>query len=356
MSITCEVLGLPGQDNALLVRVNNGQRISRLLFDCGESTVATLGFSEIQAIDHLFFSHLHMDHIGGFDTFFRATFGRGDRPNRIWGPPETATILQHRFRGFLWNLYQEEPATSWLVHDVYPDQIQTTRFELGEAFALAHTDGVQPLAGPRILPATDFTVSALAMDHNQTTSLAYVVRESPRRNVSPTRLAELGLPPGSWLQQVKDATPEQLAGGAEVEVDGRRFSLAQLQSELVLEQPGDSVAYLTDFRLDTAAVERLAPELTGCRIVVCECQYRNADLELAEKSYHMIPAQVALLAQRAEVERLVLFHLSTRYSPLMWQEMLVEARRGFASSFFPEHWQAARLDRRREDSQSPEES
>ncbi len=341
MSIACEVLGLPGQDNALLVRVNSGQRITRLLFDCGESTLATLGFGEIQAIDHLFFSHLHMDHIGGFDTFFRATYGRGDRPNRIWGPPETATILQHRFQGFLWNLYHEEPATSWLVHDVYPDQIQTTRFELGEAFAIAHPDGAQRVDGTCILLTADFTVSALAMDHNQTTSLAYVVREPPRRNVSPTRLAELGLRPGSWLQQVKEATPEQLAGGAEVEVAGRRFPLAQLQRDLVLEQPGDSVAYLTDFRLDAAAIERLVPVLTGCRIVVCECQYRNDDLVLAEKNYHMIPAQVALLAQRAGVERLILFHFSTRYRPLMWHEMLAEARHGFVHTFFPEHWQAA---------------
>lgn len=339
MSIACEVLGLPGQDNALLVRVNSGQRITRLLFDCGESTLATLGFGEIQAIDHLFFSHLHMDHIGGFDTFFRAAYGREDRPNRIWGPPETARILQHRFQGFLWNLHQEMPATSWLVHDVYPDQIRTTRFELGEAFALAHPVGAQPVEGTCILSTTDFTVSALAMDH-KTTTLAYVVRESPRRNVSPTRLAELGLRPGSWLQQVKEATPEQLAGGTEVEVDGRRFPLAQLQRELVVAQPGDSVAYLTDFLLDDAAIERLTPALTGCQTVVCECQYRNADLALAETNYHMIPAQVALLAQRAGVERLILFHLSTRYSPLIWPEMLAEVRRGFARAEFPDHWQA----------------
>lgn len=101
------------------------------------------------------------------------------------------------------------------------------------------------------------------------------------------------------------------------------------------------MAYLTDFRLDAAAIERLVPALTGCRIVVCECQYRNDDLVLAEKNYHMIPAQAALLAQRAGVERLILFHLSTWYRPLMWHEMLAEARLGFAPTFFPEHWQTA---------------
>jgi ribonuclease Z len=69
MSITYQVLGGPSKDNALLVRVDSGQKIEYLLFDCGEGCLEKVPIRTVQEIDHLFFSHLHMDHIAGFDSF-----------------------------------------------------------------------------------------------------------------------------------------------------------------------------------------------------------------------------------------------------------------------------------------------
>jgi ribonuclease Z len=86
MSINFRVLGAAGSDNALFVQVDSGQAVERLLFDCGDGCLSQLSFGEIQAIDHLLFSHLHMDHVGGFDSFFRCTFDRNTKPNQIWGP------------------------------------------------------------------------------------------------------------------------------------------------------------------------------------------------------------------------------------------------------------------------------
>ncbi|MGZ3675881.1 MAG: MBL fold metallo-hydrolase, partial [Ktedonobacterales bacterium] len=74
MSIDFHILGDPGRDNALFVRVQTGQALHRLLFDCGEGCLSALPVAEVQAVDHLCFSHLHMDHIGGFDSFFRVTY------------------------------------------------------------------------------------------------------------------------------------------------------------------------------------------------------------------------------------------------------------------------------------------
>src|SRR5437763_14918027 len=104
MSLSFQVLGDAGRDNALLVLIDGGRSVSRLLFDCGEGCLDQAPFADTLAIDHLFFSHLHMDHVAGFDSFFRRTYNRTDRPNHVWGPPGTADILHHRFRGFLWNL------------------------------------------------------------------------------------------------------------------------------------------------------------------------------------------------------------------------------------------------------------
>ena len=81
VAITFQVLGQPGRDNALFVKVDTGQHLTRLLFDCGDGCPHALPFADVLATDHLFFSHLHMDHVGGFDAFFRANHNRDTRPN-----------------------------------------------------------------------------------------------------------------------------------------------------------------------------------------------------------------------------------------------------------------------------------
>ncbi|MGC3972442.1 MAG: MBL fold metallo-hydrolase [Pirellulales bacterium] len=331
MTIEYRILGEPGRDNALVALVDSGQAQERLLFDCGEGCLTTLSFGEIQAVDHLFFSHLHMDHVGGFDSFFRSTFNRGGKPNHIWGPPATSQILQHRFQGFLWNLHEEMNA-SWRVTDVEREQLRTVRFELREAFAITHDDGVRPYAST-ILETTSYCVDAITLEH-RTPTLAYVLREKPRHNVDVSRLATLGLRPGPWLKRLKD----EPAPGDDMVIDGSTHSLAALREQLLVETPGDSIAYLTDFLLNEAAAERLVDALQGCRILVCEAQYRHADLELARKNFHMTTVLSAGLAARVRPEKLVLFHLSDRYRPPEWNEMLREAQAIFANTEFPRHW------------------
>ncbi|MES2706899.1 MAG: MBL fold metallo-hydrolase [Verrucomicrobiota bacterium] len=328
MSITFRVLGAAGGDNALLVEIDSGQAVERLLFDCGDGCLTGLPFAEIQAIDRLFFSHLHMDHVGGFDSFFRCTFNRVTKPNRIWGPAGTSRILQHRFQGFLWNLHERMTGT-WLVSDICPRRSHTFRFELSEAFAVAHEEG-----GKSPLEGAGFTVEPLIMDH-RTPSVAYVVREKPRINIDASLLPSLGLRPGPWLKQLKE-----LSGPADVVViDGLAHPAEDLRKVLLTETSGDSIAYLTDFLLDETVMERLACALRGCRVVVCEGQYRHSDLELAGKNFHTTTVQAATLAKRAGVEELILFHLSDRYGQTEWMEMLREARRIFPETSFPSQWQ-----------------
>jgi ribonuclease Z len=332
MSLSIQVLGNAGRDNALLVTVVSGQAVSKLLFDCGDGCLWQLPFGAVQDIDHLCFSHLHMDHIGGFDTFFRCTFNRTLKQNQVWGPPQTATILHHRFQGFLWNLVGGQQAT-WRVHDLHAGHIETHRFELTEAFAQSHAEGEQSY-DRTFLHGPGYTVEALLMDHD-TPSVAYVVRETPRLNIDTGKLAQLGLRPGPWLQRVRGP---RSADDESVVVEGMPRSVRELQEALLVETVGDSIAYLTDFRLDEAAMNRLAHILHGVGTVVCESQYRHADEELAARNYHMTATQAATLAQRAGVGQLVLFHLSDRYSVEEWRQMMAEAQSIYPAAAFASHW------------------
>jgi ribonuclease Z len=331
MSIEFRILGTAGRDNALLVQVDSGQAVERLLFDCGDGCLSELSFADIRAVDHLFFSHLHMDHIGGFDTFFRCTFDREKKPNRIWGPPDTRRILHHRFQGFLWNLHGQMAAT-WLVADVHPGEILTSRFELREAFGISHDEGAQPFVRT-LCDGAGFIVESLTMDH-RTPTLAYIVREKKRQNIDTSRLASMGLRPGPWLKQLKEATDSSTA----VVIDGTAHTIDELRQKLIVESAGDSIAYLTDFSLDEPALAKLTDALRGCRVIVCEGQYRHADMELAKKNFHMTTVLSATLAQLAKVEELVLFHLSDRYQREDWVEMLQEAVQIFPNTRYPSQW------------------
>ena len=337
MSITYQVLGEAGRDNALLVHVNSGQSIDRLLFNCGDVGLALLPLAEVKAIDHLFFSHLHMDHIGGFDTFFRTTYDRTEKVNNLWGPPETRAILHCRFRGFRWNLYHEHQAT-WYVHDISEEMICTSRYELAEAFTLAHDEGCMSCTGP-VLETPTFSVISIRLDH-LIPSLGYLVREQPHRNIDMTRLRTLGLPPGPWLKTLKDPA----AAEETLDIAGTSYATAELRRELLVTTPGEAIAYVTDYLLDEAAMARLIPFLHDCRTLVCESQYLTRDQEKARGNYHLTATGAAELARAAGVEQLILFHISDRYTPEERCELLYEARAIFPATNFPTHWPALLAD------------
>jgi ribonuclease Z len=333
MGILYQVLGAPGHDNALFVWVTSGQTIHRLLFDCGEGCVAKVPYSDVLAVDHVLFSHLHMDHVGGFDSLFRSIFNRTGKANVVWGPPATSRIMHCRFQGFLWNLHADQPG-QWYVNDIHPDHIDRFRYAVSEAFALEHPAGTQPFNGS-LIDQVNFTVEALHMEH-LSPSMAYIIREKPRFNVDRARLAALGLSPGPWLERVK---VRRAGEDPTLTIDGATYDLALLRESLLVEKPGESLAYLTDFVLDQAAQERLVPLLSGCKTVICESQYRQIDAAFAERHHHMTAVQAAELAQRADVGRLILFHISERYRRDEWLSLLEEAQAIFPNTTFPDHWQ-----------------
>ena len=331
MSISFQVLGQPQRDNALLVSIDSGQSVNTLLFDCGDGCLSSLSFVEIQNIDYLFFSHLHMDHIGDFDSFFRCTFDRQTKPNVIWGPAYTSDILQNRFKGFLWNLHAEMKG-SWLVHDVTKDKITSSRFELHEAFEQKHYEG-SAIFKQQILDTNSFTVSAFVMDH-KTDTLAYLVQEKAKFNIDTSQMVELGLKPGAWVQHVKNPSSKV----SKVNINGTEFSVAELREKLLLETKGKSIAYLTDFLLNETVIESLSPKLSGCNIIVCEAQYLHADIDLAQKNHHMTIKYAAMLASASKAEQLVLFHVSSRYQKTNWNDLLQEAKSIFPNTSFPQNW------------------
>ena len=345
MSIDWKVLGRPGEDNALHLKIDTGQSIHPLLVDCGEKVLDSLRIGEIQAIEHLCFSHLHMDHVCGFDTFFRHNYNRPEFPVSVWGPEKTIELLHHRFRSFVWNLHHEQPG-DWVVHeiceglDLTPQDIEAARFATKEAFAVRKDQPSRPIAGGVALKTKAFSMKTICLPHHTTRSIGYRFQEDPKQNVDPDALRHCGLQPGPWLQALIDET---LPDTHLLSVDGKEVSLEELRKNLLVESPGSSLAYLTDFRVEPGTSDwgQLVTWLEGTETLVCESQYRSGDHLLARKNGHMTTDLVGRLSREAQVENLTLIHLSRRYREDEWQEMRDEVRKEFPRASFPPAWTIA---------------
>ncbi len=332
MTIKWQVLGEPNGDNCLFVRVDSGQSLDRILFDCGARCLTHLSVSEIQSIDHLLFSHLHMDHVAGFDDFFRCNYARDTKPNRLWGPDGSAEILQHRMQGYWWNLCDGKPG-HWQVCDITSNATRSTEFSLADGFRTPIAQEPAVRSAP-LIETPDWTLDCIELKHHGP-CLGYLLREKPKSNVDLDSLAEMNLKPGSWLQVLKSDAADSDC----IDVDGNPWSLGERRARLLQTRDGESIAYVTDFLLDDETHAQLTEWLRGVDTLVCEAQYRFDDLEHAQKNHHATTRQVAKLASDAQVGRLTLFHLSDRYNGPQWREMLAEAKSEFENTQFPEHWQ-----------------
>lgn len=331
-ALTVDVLGAPGEDNAVLATLRTGERVVRVLFDCGARCLDPVRFRDLQQIDLVAFSHFHMDHVSGFDAFVRANFAR-ERPVRVFGPRGSHAIVQHRLQGYLWDLVAGTPGR-WLVTEVSPEGLHTIELRSAEAFAVAHPVGSEPFTGT-VHADAEFQIAAAVLDHGPSDSIGYVLRQRARSNVDREAMARAGLLPGPWLQALQDpAAPDERV----LVVAGREHTLGSLRASLLVQRPGESLGYLIDFRRTARGDAQLERLFRGCRRLVCENNYADEDADAAARNNHMTSSAVGELAHRLDPEALVVFHLTDRYDVDGWRRQLAQVRARFARAWLPSEW------------------
>jgi ribonuclease Z len=343
MSISYQVLGNPGKDNALFVIINSGTKYYRILFDCGEGLLDSIKQSDLKNIDYLFLSHLHIDHVAGFDYFFRRNFDR-DKPVFIFGPEQTINIIHNRLQGYIWNWVEDLPGEFYVTeiseNKTYPPDRQTKQsvFFTKEGFEKDHTVDVSNELKDKmpLVDNDDFAVTSVILNHS-IPSLAYKLIEKQRMEIKADRLSELNLHPGPWLEEVRNFKHKEEDN---ITIDGKSFKFKFLREKLLEPKEFDSIVYLTDFIFDEKAKTEAVKIMEGCKVAVCESQYQSKDEVLAKKNFHLTSLQAALLARDANIGKLILFHISDRYRlEIDYKNILAEAREIFPNTFFPEEWE-----------------
>jgi ribonuclease Z len=170
-----------------------------------------------------------------------------------------------------------------------------------------------PFAGT-VHSERSFRVEVAMFDHGIPV-LGVVLRETRHLGVNKDLLVRRGLVPGAWLRELKDA----IRGGASNDTDG-----------LIVEGPGQVVAYLTDLAGTDENLARAEAFVRGADLLLCEAAFLDVDRALALERNHLTASQAGALARRAGAKRLAVFHLSPRYDGRE-DEVLREAAGAFGA-------------------------
>ncbi len=339
--IEFDVLGQIGRDNCVAARVVTGTSTDHLLLDCGGNCLSAIPDTHLRDTTAVFFSHFHFDHFAGFDEVIRNTWCRDGALLDIFGPPGTCRIIHHRLQGFLWNNAVGLPG-GYRVSEYDGTQLQTIRLLTTEKFAIAHEEPVRETSS-LVYETPAFKVHALVLDHN-VESIGYLIEESDKLSIDKQQMITRDLPAGKWAAKLKSA---DMSDDETVLINGQPHELGQLRSDLLKTQPGASLGYLTDFRIDDNQVRnRLIELFRGVGTLICENNYRDQDLEKARKNFHLTSTEVGKLALEIMPDHLVLFHVSDRYTKIELTEQLEEVRHWFPAANFPDAWSIA--DRRKD--------
>lgn len=242
-----------------------------LMFDCGEGTQRQMmRYGITFALNEIFFTHLHADHILGVIGLCRTLALQGrTEPMRFYAPRGGEKLLRRALA--LGNDRQEFP-------------ISISECVSGEP-----------------LKRSAYSIIPFEVPHAFTPSLGYALIEDDRLGrFNPDRARERGIPEGRMWGELHRGRSVTL-------VDGRTVSPDELVGP---PRPGRKLVVTGDCRPADATVEIAR----GADLLIHEATFGEEELARADETGHSTARQAAEVAARAEVRQLALTHLSARYS------------------------------------------
>ena len=286
-----------------------------LLFDCGQ--IAHLAKRVVKAINTVFITHAHMDHIMGIPTLVRHHHA-SPHPLDIFGPPGTSERVQHLLAGFDWNL--SEPTWFTLrVHEVEQARVLHYSFPGPEQFR-RRFDGEETRTTSEIWSCQYVSVAAELLDHKLPV-LAFRIQERPNFAIDPERLEREGLIAGDWIRDLKSRVWKGRPQSAVLVMrrNGNQVSCESVDDPRLLydsihgDQECASLGYLSDVGWTAGNLEKIEKLLKGVTLLCSECTFMSADIEKARASFHLSTQDLNELAGRLKPRFLLAMHLSKSY-------------------------------------------
>lgn len=242
------------------------------MFDCGEGTqmqIIKSGLS-LAKFEFVFISHLHGDHVTGLPGFLMLlTQASRQLPLTIFGPAGLKDYLESIQRTL--NFYSEYQI---IIKEITSEGI--------------------------IYQEKEFYIETVRADHNVFT-LAYAFVENPRPGrFYPEKALLWGLKPGPIYKKLQEGESVLLENGQEI------------KPEMVIGFPraGRKFVYATD----TRPSRKIVYLAQAADLLVHDGMFADEETEDAAAKGHSTVAQAAEIACAAEVKKLVVSHISSRYT------------------------------------------
>lgn len=261
------------------------------LFDCGEATQQQILHTPIKLrkINKIFITHLHGDHIFGLPGLIGSrSFQGAENLLTIYGPEGIESFIQTALK----------VSGTYLK---YPLEIVEFSDDQTELFSDDH-----------------YTVSIGKLDHGLPSFGFRIQQNDLPGTLLMDKVKQENIPVGPVLQKIKAGLVVTLDDGRTI--NGKDF--------LGPPKKGKIVTILGDTRFTETAIQ-LAKD---ANVLVHEATFSAEEENLAKEYYHSTTIQAATVAKMANVQQLLLNHISSRYQVEDVPLLLEEAKSVFANT------------------------
>ncbi|WP_188206086.1 ribonuclease Z [Alkalibacillus aidingensis] len=279
------------------------------LFDCGEATQHQIMHTTIKPrkITKIFITHLHGDHIFGLPGLLSSrSFQDGTTPVHIYGPQGIKAFVETSF----------SVSSTQLKYPIYYHEL---------------TEGL-------VFDDEQISVDAKKLAHG-VPSYGFLIREKDQiGRLIPEKLKKKGVKPGPIYQDIKANERMTLSDGTVIirdEVTGPPI-------------PGRKVAIMGD----TLPKSDLADFVKEVDVLIHEATFTHQDKELAQQYNHSTSEDAAKIAKQAQVEQLLLTHISSRYHSKDLEQELKHIKTIFNETLFAFDFDNYTIDRKEDHHES----
>lgn len=271
MAITIYFLGTgqavptPKRNHTSILLIYKNENI---LIDCGEGTQIQFRKAKLNPckLTRILITHWHGDHILGLPGLLQTlALNNYSKTLKIYIPEGTKKFLDIILRMF-----------------VFRGKIKIEVHEIKEGI---------------IIDEKDFYIEGKKMDHT-TTCYAYSFIEKNKIKIDKEKMKKFGLKSCPQLKELKE--------GKDVIIDGKKIKA----KELTYIEKGKKITFI----LDTALNEKCYEIAKNSDLLICESTYTQEEENLAKEYKHLTAQQAAKIAKKSHSKRLILTHISQRYS------------------------------------------
>ena len=243
-----------------------------ILVDCGEGTQRQMNIANINRnkVKKILISHWHGDHVSGILGLIQTISNSAEEISlEIYGPKET----KKRFM--------------CLMESTYFGNLDKIDLKIKDLDIKKQT---------KFFEDENYYPEAIPLDHGIPT-LGYRFIEKDRRRIAVSKVKAIGIPDGPLLGKLQE--------GKSITFNKTKYS-------------ADDLTYIVQGKIisivmDTSYTKNAVTIAQDADLLICESTYLAKHEEKGEKHNHLTVEQAGLIANNANVKKLVLTHFSQRY-------------------------------------------